>query len=264
MKIMEIRNLQYSYGNLKVLKGVDMDFYKGVFYGILGPNGCGKSTLLKNLYGYLKPSAGTIDLAGVNIRHMNPRERARNIAYVPQDSHVGFDFTVFDIIAMGRNPYHSALDNLNSSDIEQIEKAMKETSTSHLRNKSINELSGGEKQRTLIARAFAQDSDIILMDEPVSMLDINHQVEIMDLARSLADSMGKTIVCVMHDLNLAAQYTQHIFLMKDGVVVRAGIPDEILDAGIIKDVYGANVFVGSNEVTGSRIVIPLSRLNNSF
>lgn len=264
MKIMEIRDLHYSYGPLNVLKGVDMDFYKGTFYGILGPNGCGKSTLLKNLYGYLKPSKGSITLSGKNIRHMNPRERARNIAYVPQDSHVGFDFTVLDVIAMGRNPYHSALDNLGSADIAQIEKAMRETSTEHLRNKSINELSGGEKQRTLIARAFAQDSDIILMDEPVSMLDINHQIEIMDLARNLADKMNKTIVCVMHDLNLAAQYTQHIFLMKDGVVVGAGIPDEVLDAGIIKDVYGAEVYVESNETTKSRIVIPLSRRNNSL
>lgn len=264
MKVMEIKGVEYSYGNLKVLHGVDMDFYKGTFYGILGPNGCGKSTLLKNLYGYLKPSAGSIELAGKQIKSMKPKERARNIAYVPQDSHLGFDFSVFEIIAMGRNPYHSPLDNLSKDDMDHIRTAMEETSTTHLKDKSINELSGGEKQRALIARAFAQDSEIILMDEPVSMLDINHQVEIMDLARNLADKMGKTIICVLHDLNLAAQYTQHIFLMKDGVVVRAGIPDDILDADIIKEVYGAEVYVGDNQVTNSKIVIPISRLKNSL
>jgi len=264
MKVMEIKDLQFSYGSLGVLRGVDMDFYKGTFYGILGPNGCGKSTLLKNLYGYLKPSSGTVLLGSKKLGSMKPRERAKRIAYVPQDSHIDFDYTVFDVIAMGRNPYHNALDNLGSDDMEQIEKAMAETSTTHLKDKSINELSGGEKQRALIARAFAQDSEIILMDEPVSMLDINHQIEIMDLSRSLADRLDKTIVCVLHDLNLAAQYAQHIFLMKDGVVLKQGLPDEILDADIISEVYGADVFVGTNEISGSKIVIPLSRHNNPF
>ena len=264
MKVMEIRGIRFSYGRQEVLKGVDMDFYHGTFYGILGPNGCGKSTLLKNLYGYLRPSGGSITLGGSSLAQMKPRERARKIAYVPQDSYIGFDFTVFDVIAMGRNPHHSPLDSLGRHDMEMIETAMEETGTQHLRDKSVNELSGGEKQRTLLARAFAQDSDIILMDEPVSMLDINHQIEIMDLARSMADDKLKTIICVLHDLNLAAQYAQHIFLMKDGTVIRAGIPDVILDADIIRETYGATVYIGDNGITGTRIVIPVSRLNNPF
>ena len=221
MKIMEIRDLHYSYGPLSVLKGVDMDFYKGTFYGILGPNGCGKSTLLKNLYGYLKPSKGSITLSGKNIRNMNPRERARNIAYVPQDSHVGFDFSVLDVIAMGRNPYHSALDNLGSADIAQIEKAMRETSTEHLRNKSINELSGGEKQRALIARAFAQDSDIILMDEPLKGLDIKLKLNLIRIFSRMWQTDKRTVVFVTHDVDEA-------LLLGSDIIVLSRPPAQII------------------------------------
>ncbi|MFO7611427.1 MAG: ABC transporter ATP-binding protein [Clostridia bacterium] len=260
MSVLTVENLHFSYGRTSVLKGVSMEFYQGTFYGVIGPNGCGKSTLLKNLYGYLTPASGKVCLDGADIRRMKSKERSKHIAYVPQETVSGFDFSVFDIIAMGRNPYHSGLDGLNRVDLDHIESAMQDTSTTALRNKSINELSGGEKQRVILARAFAQDSDIILMDEPVSMLDINHQVEIMDLAKSLADKKNRTIICVLHDLNLTAQYTQHIFLMAGGTVVRSGMPDEVLTEEIITGVYNVDVFVGGNERTGRRIIIPISRL----
>ncbi len=260
MSIMNVRDLSFSYGDTRVLNNVSMDFFQGTFYGIIGPNGCGKSTLLKNLYGYLSPETGNIEIDGMDIAQMKARERSRHIAYVPQETSPGFDFSVFEMVAMGRNPYHSGMASLAKEDMAHIKDAMAETSTLELAAKNINELSGGEKQRVILARAFAQDSDIILMDEPVSMLDINHQVEIMDLARSLADKKSKTIICVLHDLNLAALYTQHIFIMSDGHVVGAGMPHEVLTEEIITGVYGVDVYVGDNAVTGTKIVIPLSRL----
>ena len=260
MRIMSVENLSYSYGKTEVLTGVSMDFYQGTFYGIIGPNGCGKSTLLKNLYGYLTPKNGRVRINDEDISKMKARKRSQHVAYVPQETHTGFDFTVFDVIAMGRNPYHTGLDSLNSEDIDCIMTAMKETSTIKLKDKSINELSGGEKQRAILARAFAQDSEIILMDEPVSMLDINHQIEIMDLARSLADQKNKTIICVLHDLNLAAQYTQHIFLMSNGNVSKAGMPDEVLTEEILSSVYGVDVKVDDNKISGLKTITPLSRL----
>jgi iron complex transport system ATP-binding protein len=260
MSIMNVRDLRFSYGNMSVLKGVSMDFYQGTFYGVIGPNGCGKSTLLKNLYGYLTPESGEILIDGKDISDMKVRERSRHIAYVPQETVPGFNFSVFDMVAMGRNPYHSGMSSLTKEDTSHIEEAMEETSVLELAEKNINELSGGEKQRVILARAFAQDSDIILMDEPVSMLDINHQVEIMDLAKSLADKRLKTIICVLHDLNLAAQYTQHIFIMSDGRVCGAGMPDGVLKSEILGEVYGVDVYVGENDITGKKIIIPLSRL----
>lgn len=260
MSIMNVRDLSFSYGKNRVLNNVSMDFFQGTFYGIIGPNGCGKSTLLKNLYGYLSPETGNVTIGGKDISKMNAKERSRQIAYVPQETTPGFDFSVFEMVAMGRNPYHGTMSSLNSKDLARIREAMVDTSTLELAEKNINELSGGEKQRAILARAFAQDSDIILMDEPVSMLDINHQVEIMDLAKSLADKKSKTIVCVLHDLNLAAQYTQHIFIMSQGKIICAGMPHEVLTREILTDVYNVDVFVGENQLSGKKIVIPLSRL----
>jgi iron complex transport system ATP-binding protein len=260
MRILNVENLCFSYGSNEVLKGIYMEFYQGTFYGIIGPNGCGKSTLLKNLYGYLSPAEGSISIYDKDIHKLKARQRAKYIAYVPQETNTGFDFSVYDVIAMGRNPYHSGLQALTKEDHDIIMEAMEETSTLHLKDKSINELSGGEKQRTILARAFAQDSEIILMDEPVSMLDINHQVEIMDLAKSLADRKYKTIICVLHDLNLAAQYTHHIFLMKDGKLIEAGMQDEVLTEDILTDVYGVSVRVREDEDSKIKTIIPLSRL----
>lgn len=260
MKILSVENLHFSYGKNEVLKGVSMDFYNGTFYGIIGPNGCGKSTLLKNLYGYFSPSEGQVSIYEKDISRMKAKKRAKYIAYVPQETNTGFDFTVYDVIAMGRTPYHTPFSAMSAEDNDKIIEAMEETSTLNLKDKNINELSGGEKQRTILARAFAQDSEIILMDEPVSMLDINHQVEIMDLARSLADKNNKTIICVLHDLNLAAQYAQHIFLMSDGHLIKSGMPDEVLTKEIITDVYHVPVRVDNDPESGLKTVVPLSRL----
>ena len=259
MRILNVKDLHFSYGKTEVLKGVSMEFYQGTFYGIIGPNGCGKSTLLRNLYGYLTPSSGNVSIFDMNIRSMKARQRAKYIAYVPQETFTGFDFTVYDVIAMGRNPYHTGLQPMTKEDHDKIIEAMEETSTLHLKDKSINQLSGGEKQRAILARAFAQDSEIILLDEPVSMLDINHQIEIMDLAKSLADRKYRTIICVLHDLNLAAQYAQHIFLMSDGHLAKSGMPDDVLIENVLEPVYGVDVDININKNTGLKTIVPLSR-----
>ncbi len=260
MKILNVEDLRFSYGKTEVLKGISMEFYQGTFYGIIGPNGCGKSTLLKNLYGYLTPSSGSVSIFDKDIRSMKARQRAKYIAYVPQETFTGFDFTVYDVIAMGRSPYHTGLQPMSKEDHDKIIEAMEETSTLHLKDKSINQLSGGEKQRAILARAFAQDSEIIVLDEPVSMLDINHQVEIMDLARSLADKKYRTIICVLHDLNLAAQYAQHIFLMADGRLVESGMQNHVLTEDILTNVYGVSVRVDLDADANIKTIVPISRL----
>ncbi|MFO7637052.1 MAG: ABC transporter ATP-binding protein [Clostridia bacterium] len=256
--VLHVSGLYFSYDRLEVLKGLDMDCERGRLYCVIGPNGCGKSTLVKNMTGILSPAKGQIFIEGRDIRSLKHKERARIIAYVPQETVAYFDFTVFDIVSMGRNPYHSGLDSLNREDVRIIEKAMDQTGVSSLRDKCINELSGGEKQSVIIARALAQDTDIILMDEPVSSLDINHQVEIMDTVKKLT-KQGKTVVCVLHDLNLAAQYADELVLIHGGKVVSKGNAEQVLTVERISLVYHVDVLVEHNLSADRRIILPLSK-----
>ncbi|MBN2851789.1 MAG: ABC transporter ATP-binding protein [Clostridia bacterium] len=255
-----IDNLHFSYGSTEVLKGVSSYFENSTFYAIVGPNGCGKSTLLKCLYGYLSPGEGTIKINNHNIMKMSHRKRAMNISYVAQSNEISFDFAVKDIVAMGRNPYISRFASLSDTDISHIHDALEKTSMTELKDKSINELSGGEKQRAFIARALAQDTEIILLDEPVSMLDINHQIEIMDTVKSLSLNHHRTIIAVLHDLNLASLYADCVILMNKGSIHSIGSSSKVLTKENINSVYKTEVDIYDTVEGMPRFIVPKARI----
>lgn len=251
-----IKNLQFSYGNLSVLNKISSYFEDSTFYAIIGPNGCGKSTLLKCLYGYLEPSSGSILIDDKNIKKMNHKKRATKISYVAQSNETGFDFTVKDIISMGRNPYIKRFSSMSEDDIYHVYEAMDKTSTLAFKDKSINELSGGEKQRAFIARALAQDTKFILLDEPVSNLDINHQTEIMSTIKSLSTNHKRTIICVLHDLNLAYLYADYVLLIDNGKVHSIGKPSNVLTKENIKSVYKTDVTILEDKNGDFKFIVP--------
>jgi len=257
---LNINNIHFSYGSLNVLNGISLTFQDSTFYAIIGPNGCGKSTLLKCMYSFLKPNKGSIEINNSNLLHMNHKKRASEISYVAQSVETSFDFTVKDIVSMGRNPYVKRFSTLSKTDISHVYQAMNQTSVLEYKNKSVNELSGGEKQRAFIARALAQDTKIILLDEPVSMLDINHQIEIMDTIKLLSKKHNRTVICVLHDLNLASMYADRVILMNNGKVRSIGTPNEVLTKKNIKEVYKTDINIITNADKTSKLIMPKSRL----
>jgi len=255
-----IESIHFSYGNTKALQGISTYFEDSTFYAIIGPNGCGKSTLLKCLYGYQRPMQGEIKIDNKEIFKMNHKKRATKISYVAQSNEISFDFSVKDIVSMGRNPYIGRFSSLNENDMFHINESLKQTSMVEFKDKSINELSGGEKQRAFIARALAQDTKIILLDEPVSMLDINHQIEIMDTIKTLSLKKKRTIICVLHDLNLASIYADYVVLMDNGKINSIGTPKKVLTKENLKQVYNADVHIIDNITNQSKFIIPKSKL----
>lgn len=257
-----IKDLCWSYGEKKVFHNISLSFKRNRFYSIIGPNGSGKSTLLKNILKVLEPQKGTIYIDDTDLVTLRSREIAKRMSSVPQNTHIDFDFTVQDIVLMGRNPYIRRFQSESARDIQISKKAMLDTNTWELRDKNINEISGGERQRVIVARALAQEADIMLLDEPVSQLDIHHQLEVMDTLRILVDNSGLTVISVLHDLNLAAQYSDHIILLNGGGVVAEGSPDQVLTKANIETAYNIEVQIISNPVTGKPHIIPIKSRNS--
>jgi len=246
------------YPGTAVIDDVDVCLPAGGFLGLIGPNGSGKSTLLRVLAGVLAPWSGVVRLDGVDIRTQSRRQLARTLAVVPQDTVTPFAFTAGQIVAMGRHPYLRRLGGLGVSDQHAVAEAMERTGTAHLAARSILELSGGERQRVVIARALAQQPRLLLLDEPTNHLDINHQVEVLDLLYDLNHSDGLAIVCVTHDLNAAAEYTDHVVLMAAGGRVHAaGAPADVITADHVEAVYGVRVAISAT--SGGPRITPLSR-----
>lgn len=230
-------NLSFSYGKEKILKELNLVFNQNKFISIIGPNGSGKTTLLKLLLRLLKADKGEITLNGNNIKKYANKELAREIAYVPQKSEIDFEFTVYEIVSMGRAPYIKNLNRENQNDKLIIENAMKMTNTWKFREKYINCLSGGELQMVMIARAITQDTKIIILDEPISHLDIHHQVEIMNTLKKINKEKEALIITVLHDINLASQYSDEILLLKKGEIIAKGEPQKVINKENIKKVY---------------------------
>ncbi|HID95955.1 MAG TPA: heme ABC transporter ATP-binding protein [Candidatus Latescibacteria bacterium] len=247
----EISRLFVCYDDYPVLKGIDLEVAEGEFLGIIGPNGSGKSTLLKSISGIFRDFSGEIKVRGRSIRRWRRRQLARMLAVVPQDTTISFDFTVLEVVMMGRSPYLRGFQAETAHDLDVVRRAMEFTECWQLRDRSINELSGGERQRAVIARALAQEPHILLLDEPTTHLDINHQVEIFDLLASLNTDEGMTILAVSHDLNLAAAYCSKLMLLDKGRIHSIGTPGEILRREVIEDVYQTPVIIGKNPATGS-------------
>lgn len=252
----EIANLSFSY-ETEILKKISTEFANGKFYTIIGPNGSGKTTLLRLLSKVLIPQSGNVLIDGVDIKNITLKNIAKKISVVPQDTVIEFDFTVQDIVLMGRAPHISRFASETEDDIAAAENAMELTNIAHLREKNINNLSGGERQRVVTARAIAQATDCILLDEPISHLDIHHQIEILNVIKSLCNTSGKTVIAVLHDLNLATEYSDKIILMHDGDIHSVGSPEEIIVKSSIEEVYGVQVSVIESPVSGKPHVIPI-------
>ena len=238
----EIRNLSFAYGARRVLDGVSLTVESGEMVGVLGPNGSGKTTLLKLLSGVLA-GRGAVKLAGRAIEGYSRTELSRLVAVVPQESEVHFPFTAAEIVLMARASHHGRLALEGAADLDAARRSMAATETAALADRYLHELSGGEKQRVLIARALAQEAAILLLDEPAAFLDLKHQKGVFDLMRRLNGERGLTIVAALHDLNLAALYFPRLLLLGDGKIFRDGPPEEVLTEANIRAVYGVEVRV---------------------
>lgn len=248
MKI-NIKDLSYSYEEKEVLKNIDLDFDEGKVYTILGPNGTGKSTLLKIINGWLKVKDGLVFYDNEDINCLSNKDIAKKVALVPQENNYQFDFFVEEIVLMGRYPYLGRFERESEEDIRIGRKAMKETNIIYLKDRNINKVSGGEKQRVIIARALTQKTPVILLDEPVSQLDMYHQLDIMKIIRELVRKEGKTAICVLHDINLAIEFSDELIFIKDGNIFNKGKPQDIINRELIKEVYGLDGMVINNEIT---------------
>ena len=233
-----LRDLSCSYGDRIVLSHLDTQFEEGGFYAIMGANGCGKTTLLRLVAGLLAPQQGTVLLDGTNVLQFSARQLAQRMAFVRQYPQTDFEFSAFETVLMGRNPYQHHLQNESEADWQIVEQCMKHTNTWHLRFAKPNEMSGCELQRVMIARALAQQTPILLLDEPVSNLDISHQFEILDLLRQINREQHKTVLLVIHDLNMAWQYCDRLLLLPQGRIQYQGPTHEGLTPDNISTVFG--------------------------
>ncbi|KXG78921.1 heme ABC transporter ATP-binding protein [Thermotalea metallivorans] len=253
----DIRNISFQYGNRTILDNVSLTIKAGSFTSIIGPNGSGKSTLLKNISASLKPNRGTVMLGERDVGLMTSKEIARHVAVVPQETHVAFSFSVFDIVMMGRSPYLRRFQKESPADFQIVRQAMEQTGTWGLKDRPIDELSGGERQRVIIARALAQAPTLILLDEPTSHLDIQHQIEILELLETLCKEKGLTVVAVLHDMNLAARYSSDLVLLKNGKIVEVGNAEQVITYENLKKVYAMEMIIERNPFTGTPYMIPL-------
>ncbi len=256
--LLNVDGVECHYGSLKVLEDVSLSVKGGDFMGVLGPNGSGKTTLLKSISRILKPHKGTILLDETDIYSLKSSDVAKQMAVVPQDTSIGFNFSALDIVLMGRNPHMKRFQMESANDIAIARKVMNLTNIWHLAERPINELSGGEKQRVVISRALAQEPKILLLDEPYTHLDIVNQLEIMDLVKDLCLKEKLVVLAVFHDFNLAARYCNSVVMLRKGKIFSAGSLAEVLTSENIKNVFDVDAIVTKHLVTNSVFVIPLS------
>ena len=255
--MIDVDSISISYGDVSVLRDVSFGVERGEFVGLIGPNGAGKTTLLRAVSGVLTPDSGTVGVDGVAVHGLSSRASSRLVSVVPQDTHLSFAFDVRDVVEMGRHPHRSRFGAPTPEDRTVVDRALERTRTAELADRSIDEVSGGERQRVLLARAIAQDTPVILLDEPTASLDVNHQVETLDLVRDLTDD-GKTAVAAIHDLDLAARYCDRLVVLADGVVCGQGPAEDVLSAETISRAFDATAAVTTNPFTGTPTVTALS------
>jgi iron complex transport system ATP-binding protein len=258
VNIIAAHDISGGYTDIPVIKDFSLEVKTGEFLGIIGPNGSGKSTLLKLLSRVLTPSRGTISFLGEDIRRMDQRAFARKTAFVSQDTNIYFPFSVMEITLMGRIPHLGRLQGETKRDIEIAEQSLALTDVFSLKDKLIDELSSGERQRVIISRALTQEPLLLFLDEPTAHLDIGHQIQILDLLYKLNSRNGLTIVVVLHDLNLAAEYCGRIIFLNDGRIFKNGRPEDVLTYQNIEAVYKTVVVVNKNPFTGKPFVVPVS------
>jgi iron complex transport system ATP-binding protein len=248
--MIEVDSIFFRYHQDWVLQDVSFQVRKGEFVGVIGPNGSGKTTLLKILYRLLSPQQGEVFFDRLSLKKMSRGEIAKKIAVVAQETYPTFPFRAIEMVLMGRSPYLGHLMFESPKDLEIAKKAMEWTETLPISQRPIDELSGGERKRVYIARALAQEPEMILLDEPTSNLDIHHQVEFLDLVLSLNREKGLTILMASHDLNLASEYCDRLIFLQNGKIYKMGSPEEVMTRENIEKVYGCEVWVDRNPVSG--------------
>lgn len=251
--------LRSGYAGRVVVDGVDVTIPSGRITVIVGANACGKSTLLKTMARILAPISGQVLLDGTPVGSIPTRALARRLGLLPQQPIAPEGITVADLVGRGRHPHQSLFHTTTASDRRIVEDSLLATRTAELADRSIDELSGGQRQRVWIAMALAQRTQVLLLDEPTTFLDLAHQVEVLDLLTDLNRERGTTIVMVLHDINLSARYADHIIAMKEGRVVAAGAPVEVVDAELVAEVFDLAADVITDPVSGTPLIVPKGR-----
>lgn len=251
---LECSKLGFFYQRHKIIEDISLNFGKGQFIGLIGPNGAGKSTLLKLLMGLVEPAEGEVLLKRQPLKGYTRRDIAQQISLVPQDVSIGYAFSVREIVAMGRNPHLGSFQPESERDIGLIQQALKKTDLLSMMDRRVDQLSGGERQRVFIARALAQETPILLMDEPTASLDLCHQLEILTLVRDLADA-GHLVIAAIHDLGLASRFCHRLILLSQGSVVADGAPDVVLTADNLKRYFSIEARVDRDSGDGRSVSV---------
>ncbi len=258
MEIIDVRDLSFRYNSKTILNNINFRLDRDQIVGILGPNGAGKSTIIKILGGILEYE-GSIKLIDRELKNFKRKELARIIAVVPQNFEPGFDFKVRDLVMMGRTPYLKMFESMSPEDFNIVEDTMKLTDIVHIKDKSIREISGGERQRVIIAMAIAQDPKILLLDEPNANLDLKYQISIFELLKHLVKTKHISIIVAMHDVNLAVKYCNKIMLLNKGEIVQFDIPEKVITEDNIKKVYEIDSSIIKDGNGSLTYIIPIAR-----
>ncbi|WP_051062381.1 ABC transporter ATP-binding protein [Ilumatobacter nonamiensis] len=246
-----------GYDDHTVVNSLDLEIPDGEITAIIGPNACGKSTLLKALARLLVPNSGQVVLDGEKIQRMPTKEVARRLGLLPQTPIAPEGITVVDLVARGRTPHQKLFQQWSESDECAVRAALDATSTGELADRTVDELSGGQRQRVWIAMALAQETELLLLDEPTTFLDIAHQIDVLDLIDRLNREQGRTIVVVLHDLNLACRYAHHVVALRDGSIVASGAPADVIDPDTVRSVFGLESMVIDDPISHTPLVVPI-------
>ncbi len=247
-----------GYGGRTVIDGLDVTIPPGVITTIIGPNGCGKSTLLRTLTRLLKPTAGTVVLDGEDIGRLKTRTVAKKLGLLPQAPVAPEGLTVADLVARGRHPHQSWLRQWSSDDADVVEKALAMTGVADLADRPVDSLSGGQRQRVWISMTLAQGTDLLLLDEPTTYLDLAHAIDVLDLVDDLHES-GRTVVMVLHDLNLATRYSDNLVVMREGAILAQGHPRDVITAELLEEAFGLRARVVDDPVGDRPLIVPIGR-----
>lgn len=253
------QGLTLAYGDRTIVEGLDLQVPPGKITAIVGPNGCGKSTLLRALARLISPREGQVILDGRDLHRRPSKEVARTLGLLPQGPTAPEGIAVADLVGRGRHPHQKLLARWSARDYEVVAQSLDATGVADLADRAVDELSGGQRQRVWIAMALAQETDILLLDEPTTFLDVAHQVEVLDLLVDLNRERGTTIVMVLHDMNMAARYADHVFAVRDGRVVAGGPPVDVMTTDMIRAVFDLDCLVIADPITGSPLVLPRGR-----
>lgn len=254
--LLHAQDLHVGYGDRAVLRGLDLNLPDGAVTAIVGPNGCGKSTLLRSVGRVLRPSGGAVLLDGEPVHELPTRRVARSLGLLPQANVVPEQLTVRDLVARGRFPHRGAFGRWTAQDEDAVTAAMTATGTITLADRVVDELSGGQRQRVWVALVLAQQTPVLLLDEPTTYLDLAHRLEILNLLRELNAERGITVVMVLHDLNEACRYADHLVAMRDGEVVSEGAPVEVVTPDLVRQVFGVECLTVPDPVAGTPMIVP--------